>query len=267
MQTNEAKKIGGSSAFAIIDEMIALLALGFQAFLVFGGLLNDFKFIRVTNWALFLIFMLLMTVPIWLYVVRLIVKLITRRRFTGTGTGILIITLIMIIPTLFIGIILPVESHTTDIKNYGCYDSCVDDDGLFPDAPHPAEDMREGSDSTYYYNVTYTMDPAYDIYAEWVLKDDSFNKEVARMKALFKSYVESEEEAEWYDFATVEKGGFTCLVKYEKGTPLLEKLEDDSHSYKYTIFAYNRESGQVRYIVTYCMDIVDEEPYYLKLNW
>ena len=247
----------------ILDEIVALIAIIVQIALIYASLWGQFRFLRVLDYKLFIFFIISLSVPILAYFIRLIIKIITRKKLIGLGFGMLAVVATMFIPSLIFAVITPFDSYTIDIANYGKYDDIVSDDGLFPDSIPSKESLKDGSMLTYYYHHTYCFDPTYDIYAEWYLTEDALDKEIARIENLFESF----ENNEWLESAVVEHGDFVCYILHEKGSPIFEELDDCFHGFDYKIFAYNKSTGQVRYIVTYCMDIVDDIPYYLKLDW
>ena len=248
---------------SIFDEIVAFIALAIQVALIYVLSWGQFLYLRVINYKTFAFLIASLSAPILAYFVRLVIKIITRKKLIGLGFGVLAVVGSLLIPSVFISLAEPFDSYTTDIKNYGKYDEIVRDDGLFPDSVPSKESLKEGYKLTYYYHHTYSLDPAYDIYAEWYLTEYALAKEITRIENLFKSF----ENDEWLESAVVEHGDFICYILHEKGSPIFEPLEDCFYSFDYKIFAYNQETGQVRYIVTYCMDIVDETPYYLKLVW
>jgi len=163
---------------------------------------------------------------------------------------------------------MPIVSQTTDIKNYGRYDDGVYDDGLFPESIPSSTEMLVGSTVKYFYELKfYAFDAAYDIYAEWSLTDEALKSEISRIEALFEELKGNRTN---YDFAEVERGNFTCFVMHKKGTSPFEipSGELPASGYHYTVFAYDEDNGRVRYIVTDCIDMVDDTvPYHLKLDW
>ena len=100
-------------------------------------------------------------------------------------------------------------SETTDIRNYRKFDGrCIVNryaffDEFFPTWPHYFDHVynEEGEleeiwlDAKYYYRFIEFMDYTYDIYAEWpYLTQEEFDKEVARVTALFESTEEAKME-------------------------------------------------------------------------
>ncbi len=103
------------------------------------------------------------------------------------------------------------------------------------------------------------MDYTYDIYAEWPLRQEAFDKEVARVTELFESCAENRS----WKVATVEKGDYVCLFFYQ-GTPPFAPVTD---SYTYYVFAYDPDHLWVRYILCDSLENGADQPYYLVLDW
>ena len=99
------------------------------------------------------------------------------------------------------------------------------------------------------------MDYTYDIYAEWPLEKEEFDKEVARVQALY--------ESQSSDYVTVQKGDYTCFFLYD-GNPPFEEVTD---SYTYFIFAFDEQNLIVRYIMCDSLENGVDQPYYLSLDW
>lgn len=166
-------------------------------------------------------------------------------------------------------------SQTTDIKNYRNFDAdCLANRNivfqeLFPSWPYYFENVKQADetyrpvylDAKYYYNYFSGMDYTYDIYAEFVLKEDAFQKEVQRVKSVYNKA--TDEKNYNYKYAEKEKGASDCLILYSGPEP----FSMASYSYEYLIFAYDDERNIVRYI--YCSSLEDgaDQPYYLQLEW
>ena len=134
---------------------------------------------------------------------------------------------------------------------------------LFPIWPHyfTNEKQPDGSwetvylDAHYYYRNLPAMDYTYDIYAEWPLEKEEFDKEVVRVQALY--------ESQSSDYITVQKGNYTCFFLYD-GSPPFEEVTD---SYTYFIFAFDEQNLIVRYIMCDSLENGVDQPYYLSLDW
>ncbi len=187
-----------------------------------------------------------------------------------TARKILVILCILSIPisSLF-SLAVSARSETSDIRNYRRFDvdcpvnlsSFFSD--LFPIWPHyfVNEKQPDGSwetvylDAHYYYRNLPALDYTYDIYAEWPLEKEDFDKEVSRVRALY----ESQEK----DYVTVRKGNYTCFFLYY-GNPPFEKV---TQSYTYFIFAFDEQNLTVRYIMCDSLENGADQPFYLSLNW
>ena len=111
------------------------------------------------------------------------------------------------------------------------------------------------------------MDYTYDIYAEWPLEKEEFDKEVARVKSVFEEHAPKKTDS-FSRYTTIQKGDYTCLINYSCYNPKDEPFEPATDSYTYYIFAYNEKDLKVRYI--YCDSLEnggDDQPYYLELDW
>ena len=106
----------------------------------------------------------------------------------------------------------------------------------------------------YYYLHTNDVDPAFEIYAQWILTEDKFRQEISRFK------VERGEEIVYRE----QRGDWTCLHFTDCKTGEIEKY----HSYYFLIFAFNEEKNAVRYIASYTMDRDASEPnHFMSLDW
>lgn len=164
-------------------------------------------------------------------------------------------------------------SETTDFVEYRDLDAdCIANrysfyNDLFPPWPHYFETVKGADghyetvylDAHYYYRYLSFMDYTYDIYAEWPLEKEAFDKEVARVKALYDNCATEHNR----DYVIMEKGSYTCLISYEGNAP----FEAVSDSYTYYIFAYDETSMVVRYILCDSLENGADQPYYLALDW
>lgn len=128
---------------------------------------------------------------------------------------------------------------------------------LFPEKPGAAS-QRE---MQYYYRDAYCVDPIYELYAEWTLPADELVAEKQRVEALFAA------QPDHWTVETIEYGAFTCLLCYVNDRPFAGEVDYYSHA----IFAYDEDTGRVRYICNDGTDAngYDEEfqPKYLSLDW
>lgn len=168
------------------------------------------------------------------------------------------------------------KSETTNIHNYLELDpECLANGSiffheLFPGWPHyfVNEHQPDGSyetvylDARYYYRYITTFDYTYDIYAEWPLEMEAFDKEVERVTELFNKRASAEDK----QFLTIQKGNYTCLV-YSVGYTSDPPFEAVTDSYTYFIFAYDKENLRVRYIYCDSLENGADQPYYLSLAW
>ncbi|MBO5047449.1 MAG: MerR family transcriptional regulator [Clostridia bacterium] len=161
-------------------------------------------------------------------------------------------------------------SETTDFRDYRKLDpGCLANRSglyqeLFPVWPHYFENVmnEDGQmetvylDAQYYYRYYEGFDYTYDIYTEWPLEQDAFDKEVARVKALL----------ETRDCQTIQKEQYTCLIIDAgwNGDPLFSSVTE---SYTYYIFAYDEERLRVRYLLCDSLENGADQPYYLELDW
>ena len=177
----------------------------------------------------------------------------------NTYRNIIGILCLLSIPFCFLfGTCISTHSETSDIHDYRRFDTdCPANrydffQDLFPEWQHY-------SDARYYYCKRPAMDYTYDIYAQWSLEKEDFNREVARVKALYES--ESNEPARTYE--VIQKGNYTCLFWYTGDVPFTEVTD----SYIYYIFAYDEENFTVRYILCDSLENGADQPYYLSLDW
>ena len=185
---------------------------------------------------------------------------------------VLICLCIIAIPFSFIKPLGIVEySETTDFRNYRDFDpDCLANRSVlfgrvFPTWPHYFESVKNEDgewedvylDAKYYYRYFRFLDYTYDIYAEWPLDDEEFEKEVQRVKKVF-------EDAYGYEYPEIKKGDYNCLIASSYGAPLFEEVTDN---YEYLIFAYNEKTNVVRYICCVSLENGVDQPYYLQLDW
>lgn len=164
-------------------------------------------------------------------------------------------------------------SETTDIEEYCDLDAdCPANRDfffreLFPSMPHYFENVEQSSghfetvylDAHYYYRYLSIMDYTYDVYAQWPLEKENFDKEVSRVKALYENHAAEYNRS----YVIAEHGSYTCLIAYT-GNPPFQKVTD---SYTYYIFAYDEENLVVRYILCDSLENGADQPYYLSLDW
>lgn len=184
----------------------------------------------------------------------------------GAGFATSVISILPLFIVLFSLLInSPVENFTTDISDYYA-DTITNSDAfeefLFPRTPHK-------DNAVYYYRSRAAFDYTTDVYAEWSLEKEDFEKEVARVRKVFEMHSEYEEftEDSYYTYEEIRYGNYTCLFRYnvfEEGDKPFGKVSSD---YIFYIFAYDDQSLRVRYISCSSQENGAEQPYYLELNW
>ena len=246
----------------ILSEAVLLMLIAMQVWLLLAvsGIL-DFRFMRIRNLPRHIIVLVCAAVPILIYLIRLALIIFGKK---VQGFGLILLVLIWIPLTFIISIKDTADSYTTDFANYRIYDNIVSDEGLLPDMQKITSNLTSNTEKSYYYHHTYEIDPTYDIYASFYINDDFAKSERERVEQLF-----LEQDGKWNrKYSVVEKNGFECLALHGNDTTLFEELNPSRHtSYEYFIFAYNKSTGEVRYIVTYSRYLGEMRPYYLKLEW
>ena len=170
-------------------------------------------------------------------------------------------------------------SQTTEIEDYLVFDSFVEDKfgeeirSIFPDKiPESALTSSERRyenghpwTTKYYYRHSYTLDPDFDIVAEWALPQAEY--EEAKDKLIDK---------EKY---SLNKGDWTLLVfsdEYSASPREMKAITNEQKfwinnwnddRYWYLLFAYNDKTNRVRYIAAHAIDSYEYGPYYLSLDW
>ena len=193
-----------------------------------------------------------------------------RRWIAGIALAVALLVCVQPIGMASLMLMPPVYSETDDPENYlsmGNYVKMYGDDihKLFP-ANIPRSAIAEGSqwyppdkflDTTkYYYYFQDVVDPSFHIYAEWVLPEDKFAKELNRIQNYYPEG--AKQQVQW--------GEWTCL-SFTDDTLVFEEAKEKIYYY-YLIFAYNQNTGGVRYIASYSMDCGrEEDPYFLALEW
>ncbi len=169
--------------------------------------------------------------------------------------------------TILLQIASPIYSETTDPKNYmvlgeNATDRFRDDiyklfptsipDSLVEKYPWPMED-RYADSVQYHYRYENDVDPEFHIFAQWKLPEADYQTEKQRIRNYYAQTLV--QTAQW--------GGWTCFQFSED--PLEEAGE--LCSYYYLLFACNDATCEVRYVVTYCLDLGQTHlPYFMKLE-
>lgn len=246
----------------ILLEAVLLMLIAMQVWLLLAvsGIL-DFRFMRITNLPRHIIVLVCASVPILIYLIRLALIIFGKK---VQGFGLILLVLIWIPLTFIISIKDTADSYTTDFANYRIYDNVVSDEGLLPDMQKITSNLTSNTEKSYYYHHTYEIDPTYDIYASFYINEDFAKSERERVEQLF-----LEQDGKWNrKYSVVEKNGFECLALHGNDTALFEELDPSRHTgYEYFIFAYNKSTGEVRYIVACSRYLGEMRPYYLKLEW
>ncbi|MBR3754462.1 MAG: MerR family transcriptional regulator [Clostridia bacterium] len=216
-----------------------------------------------------LILMLLLSFLLWqMYKNTLTSKRKKKQRRVLTAIiSVFIVSLITATPICIgLNMLIPsVYSQTQDIGNYLVLDEYVrlyadDIYKLFPgNIPYSAlsDDIswdvsnKNIDTAKYFYRYENSVDPSFDIVAEWVLPKDEYEQ---AKRTVYRANDVTE---------TVENGEWTCLYFFDKYDNTVR------HSFYYLIFAYNDKINTVRYIASYCMDTANGayKPYYLSLEW
>ncbi len=193
-----------------------------------------------------------------------------RRWIAGIALAIALLVCVQPIGMASIMLMPPVYSETDNPKNYlilGNHVKMYGDDiyKLFP-ANIPRSAIAEGSqwyppdkflDTTkYYYYFQEVVDPSFHIYAEWVLPENEFSEELNRIRNYYPEG--AKQQVQWGEWICLSFTDDTLDFEQAKG-----KID-----YYYLIFAYNENTGGIRYIASYSMDCGrEEDPYFLSLQW
>lgn len=204
-----------------------------------------------------------------------ILTVVTRNRYkkqkniSGYGFICFLLTILFILPNCIIGIFPALSSRTTNIKNYGKFDSYVNYNEekfkeFFPGSLPDNYDINY-SNLKYFYQCRATFDTTFDVFLEGKLDKNDFNSELNRAKDFFKhqKLLDEKESFVDYEYLEIKKGAFTCLVQFSGAKPFNEVKSN----YHYTIFAFDKETLTVRYIISTSYENGVDKPYYLELEW
>lgn len=158
-----------------------------------------------------------------------------------------------------------ISSYTTDMdfylelgKDSWAQQQMTDDfiECIFPKEPFEARDEEKGR---YHYRSIvedgYYIYGSMELFAEWTLNDEEFNKEVNRIKNFLSNYD---------DFKTIQLGDFSCLYSSESVT--WYSTADDLDVCKF--FAYNPQTYTVRYYFGYdVFDMFADNLFCMNLEW
>ena len=179
-------------------------------------------------------------------------------RFVKVRYGVLLVTALLgLLYFLPLGLIISAfsmdfYSETEDIAHYRQVDELFfwneTEEAFFP--------PQAGENGRYYYYCGY--DGYQSLYAEWTLPPEALEAEVARVTALLSG-------AEGYQ--QLQHGSYICHAInggwYPSDTPF--QLRNGLHSV--TFFAYDPQTGVVRYILCDERAYEDDPPYYMTLEW
>ncbi|MBQ7850513.1 MAG: hypothetical protein IJ343_12365, partial [Clostridia bacterium] len=139
---------------------------------------------------------------------------------TGTRLAAVLVCLVLLPVNGFFSLRVLGPSVTTDIRNYRDFDAeFAMNNNLFAQRLFPVtaryfdHERDEGGglrtvwlDARYYYRYALDFENIYDVYAEWPLESEDFDREIARVEALY-----AEELPDNYACCRIEKGSYTCL--------------------------------------------------------
>ena len=150
---------------------------------------------------------------------------------------------------LIVAVVVPItHSQTSDIEDYLVLDDWVEKFGadyinsLFPPCV-PAEVNAE-----YYYKYNNWLESEFEIVAQWELTDEAIEEEIKKIE-----YIHP-------DAKIFEKGEYTCVA--------VKGMDDGDVKSNWVtlLFAYNDETGEVRYIFYYSIEHITT-PYFETLDW
>ena len=270
-----AKRNPKKTVFALVETGLTLLLVWAPFVFSLFGVISSF---RENLYPVFNTFCIAGTLVTLLPSVAVLLLSRAKRVWTKIVKWILLFLCILSFPINFLfSCCIISKSETMDIRNYCKFDpDCSANrnlffDELFPDSPHyfVSEKQPNGNyktvylDAHYYYCNRIAMDYTYDIYAQWPLEEEEFNKEVSRVQALYESHTTEP----YYKYEIIQQGNYTCLFRYSCYADTDVPFEEVTDSYTYYIFAYDETNLVVRYIT--CYSLADDlfQPFYLSLDW
>lgn len=179
-------------------------------------------------------------------------------RFVKVHYGVLLVTallgLLYFLPwgLIFTAFSMDFYSETEDIAHYRQVDELFywseTEEALFP--------AQADETGRYYYYCGY--DAYQSLYAEWVLPSEALESEVSRVTALL-----SREKG----YQQFQHGSYTCLSIDSGWSQPDTAFQPYSGRHAVTFFAYDPQTGVVRYIL--CEERTDEDdpPHYMTLDW
>lgn len=179
-------------------------------------------------------------------------------RFVKVRYGVLLVAALLgalyFLPWGFIFSAFSIDSYseTEDISHYRQVDDLFSwsetEEALFP--------AQAGKDGRYYYYCGY--DGCHSLYAEWTLPPEDLETEVARVTALL-----SKEEG----YQQFRHGSYLCLSIDSGWSRPDTPFQPESGRHAVTFFAYDPQTGVVRYILCDERTSEDDPPYYMTLDW
>ncbi|MBR6595398.1 MAG: MerR family transcriptional regulator [Oscillospiraceae bacterium] len=227
------------------------------------------------SWVWHLVALLPALLLLWVFLMycrRRLVKKKRKRRFVISSIVVFLSVFLSLVgpmtTALYLTQMAPViYSETDDPDNYMVLgtDMQISVDALLLMFPRiiPEGAYAEGSDwfsedcypetTRYYYRYSDFLAPDFDIFAQWMLPEDEFCREVQRVQG---NLTNSEVYVRQW-------GNWTCLSLTEAD------FEEVNSFYYHHFFAYNEKTHMVRYIYSYCLDGGGEyaSPYFLTLDW
>lgn len=175
-----------------------------------------------------------------------------------------IILLIFVYVFLLLILLFGAHSETEKPKNYMKLDSWIEErysEKLYEFFPAVIPETAENDSIKYFYRHTYTLDPDFDIVAEWKLPEDEYNKE---------KNIEIKDE-----YGILQRDDWTCIYYNALFEEKSDNIPDNIFSsygwndknYLIVIFAYNDKEQKVRYCASYAVDSYSTGPYYKSLDW
>ena len=172
----------------------------------------------------------------------------------------LIFTYIFLLFILLFG----VHSETDKPKNYMKLDSWIEEsysEKLYEFFPTEIPETAKKDSIKYFYKHTYTIDPDFDIVAEWKLPEEEYNKA---------KNIEIKDE-----YSILQRDDWTCIYynalfgqkSYIMSDNIFRSYGWNNRNYLIVIFAYNDKEQKVRYCASYAVDSYNIGPYYNSLDW
>lgn len=235
--------------------------------------------VNIYHYPIFEPIMIVLTTMSFLPSIAVLIFSKTKFKWKKIARRILLGFCILSIPvSLFMSLGIVSKSETTSFRNYRDFDAhCIANrdimfQELFPNWPNYFENVKQEDgtyetvylDAHYYYHYYQGFDYTYDIYAEWPLEKENFEKEVARAKGVFVKYMPTKED--FSKFVTMQKGNYTCwILYYNYGEE--KPFEKATNNYDYIIFAYDETNLRVRYLACTSLENGADQPYFLELEW